>query len=293
MIGVYKYKDTILFCDFDTSKYINNKSHNSSAHIYTIDLLNGVRNGIFKKKDYRNNIITVFNENNVNKFLEMKLNVSSTTGVEVFDTLDEFFVSMFKEWFGIECYMEMIENGFNNKFQPEWPGFYLEYKLEKYLEKNHKTDIIRYCQNKKNGDVDLDLYFPKLGMYGDLKTHSLNSNAIQGNDYNTIMDLIEKQSVYYIVCSHETEKDKNHGFVVTEFWNRAQNKTDLHSYGNKMKYSVKITKYYILEINKYNKKYLEIFKQGKNSDGKSREPKIMIPDKYIENFLVHIVEFDD
>lgn len=293
LIGVYKYKDTILFCDFDTYKYINNKSHNSSAHIYTIDLLNGVRNGIFKKKDYRNNIITVFDENNVNKFLEMKLNVSSTTGVEVFDTLDEFFASMFKEWVGIECYMEMIENGFNNKFQPEWPGFYLEYKLEKYLEENHKTDIIRYCQNKKNGDVDLDLYFPKLGMYGDLKTHSLNSNAIQGNDYNTIMDLIEKQSVYYIVCSHETEKDKNHGFVVTEFWNRAQNKTDLHSYGNKMKYSVKITKYYILEINKYNKKYLEIFKQGKNSDGKSREPKIMIPDKYIENFLVHIVEFDD
>lgn len=293
LIGVYKYKDTVLFCDFDTSKYVNNKSHNSSAHIYTIDLLNGVRNGVFKKKDYRNNIITVFDENNVNKFLEMKLNVSSTTGVEVFDTLDEFFASMFKEWLGIECYMEMIENRFNNKFQPEWPGFYLEYKLEKYLEENHKTDIIRYCQNKKNGDIDLDLYFPKLGMYGDLKTHSSNSNAIQGNDYNTIMDLIENQSVYYIVCSHETEKDKNHGFIVTEFWNKAQNKEDLHSYGNKMKYSVKLTKYYILEINKYNKKYLEIFRQGKNSDGKSREPKIMIPDKYIENFLVHIVEFDD
>lgn len=293
LIGVYKYKDTVLFCDFDTSKYVNNKSHNSSAHIYTIDLLNGVRNGVFKKKDYRNNIITVFDENNVNKFLEMKFNVSSTTGVEVFDTLDEFFASMFKEWLGIECYMEMIENRFNNKFQPEWPGFYLEYKLEKYLEENHKTDIIRYCQNKKNGDVDLDLYFPKLEMYGDLKTHSSNSNAIQGNDYNTIMDLIEDQSVYYVVCSHETEKDKDHNFIVTEFWNRAQNKEDLHSYGNKMKYSVKLTKYYILEINKYNKKYLEIFRQGKNSDGKSREPKIMIPDIYIENFLVHIVEFDD
>lgn len=293
LIGVYKYKDTVLFCDFDTSKYVNNKSHNSSAHIYTIDLLNGLRNGIFKKKDYRNNIITVFDENNVSKFLEMKLNVSLTCGVEVFDTLDEFFASMFKEWIGIECYLEMIENDFNNKFQPEWPGFYLEYKLKKYLDENHKTDIIRYCQNKKNGDIDLDLYFPKLGMYGDLKTHSLNSNAIQGNDYSTIMNLIENKSVYYIVCSHETEKDKNHNFVVTEFWNKAQNKEDLHSYGNKMKYSVKITKYYILEINKYNKKYLEIFKQGKNSDGKPREPKIMIPDKYIENFLVHIVEFDD
>ena len=293
LIGVYKYKDTILFCDFDTSKYINNKSHNSSAHIYTIDLLNGFRNGIFKKKDYRDNIITVFDENNINKFLEIKLSASSTTGVEVFDTLDNFFASMFKEWIGIDCYMEMIENGFNNKFQPEWPGFYLEYKLEKYLEENHKKDIIRYCQNKKNGDIDLDLYFPKLGIYGDLKTHSLNSTAIQGNDYETIMSLIENQSIYYIVCCHETEKDKNHNFVVTEFWNKSQYKTDLHSYGNKMKYSVKLKKYYILEINKYNKKYLKIFNQGKNSDGKPREPKIMIPDKYIENFLVHIVKFDD
>lgn len=293
LIGVYKYKDTILFCDFDTSKYINNKSHNSSAHIYTIDLLNGFRNGIFKKKDYRDNIITVFDENNVNKFLEIKLYASSTTGVEVFDTLDNFFASMFKEWVGIDCYMEMIENGFNNKFQPEWPGFYLEYKLEKYLEENHKKDIIRYCQNKKNGDIDLDLYFPKLGIYGDLKTHSLNSNAIQGNDYKTIMSLIENQSIYYIVCCHETEKDKNHNFAVTEFWNKVQYKTDLHSYGNKMKYSVKLKKYYILEINKYNKKYLKIFNQGKNSDGKAREPKIMIPDKYIENFLVHVVKFDD
>ncbi len=293
LIGVYKYKDTILFCDFDTSKYINNKSHNSSAHIYTIDLLNGFRNGIFKKKDNRDNIITVFDEKNVNKFLEMKLSASSTTGVEVFDTLDNFFASMFKEWIGIDCYMEMIENGFNNKFQPEWPGFYLEYKLEKYLEENHKKDIIRYCQNKKNGDIDLDLYFPKLGIYGDLKTHSLNSAAIQGNDYETIMSLIENQSIYYIVCCHETEKDKNHNFVVTEFWNKAQYKTNLHSYGNKMKYSVKLKKYYILEINKYNKKYLKIFKQGKNSDGKPREPKIMIPDKYIENFLVHVVKFED
>ena len=223
----------------------------------------------------------------------MKLNVLSTTGVEIFDTLDEFFTSMFKEWIGIDCYREMIENKYNNKFQPEWPGFYLEFKLEKYLNENHKTDIIRYWHNKKKGDIDLDLYFPKLGIYGDLKTHSLNSRAIQGNDYETIMKLIDKQSIYYVVCGHETEKDKNHDFVVTEFWNKAQNKTDLHSYGNKMKYSIKITKYYILELNKYNKKYLEIFKQGKNSDGKPREPKIMIPEKNIENFIVHIVEFDD
>lgn len=293
LIGIYSYKDTLLFCDFDTTKYINNKAHNSSAHVYTIDLLNGYRNGIFKKKDTRDNVITVFDKSNINKYLELKLNVSNSSGVEIFDTLDDFFASMFKEWFGIECYMEMIENEFNNKFQPEWPGFYLEYKLEKYLEENHKTDIIRYSQNKKKDDIDLDLYFPQLNMYGDLKAHSSSSKAIQGNDYETIMDLIENQSIYYVVCNHDTEKDKDYNYEVTEYWNKAQNKENLHSYGDKMKHSVKLTSYYILEINKYNKKYLQIFKQGKNSNGKEREPKIMIPDKNIGNFLVHIVEFSD
>lgn len=293
LIGVYKYKDTLLFCDFNTDKYIKNKINNSSTHVYTIDLLNGYRNGIFKKKDNRNNIITVFNKNNINEFLRIKLNQSQTSGIEIFDTLDDFFDSIFKEWIGIDCYTEMIENGFNNKFQPEWPGFYLEYKLKSYLEEKGKTNIIKYCQNKKSGSVDLDLFFPKIGMYGDLKTHSSNSNAIQGNDYDTIMNLIENQSIYYIVCNHETEKDKDHNYVVTEFWNEVQNKKNTHSYGDKMKYSVKITEYYVLEINKYNKKYLKVFHQGKNSNGKPREPKIMIPNKYIENFRVHIVEFDD
>ena len=60
-----------------------------------------------------------------------------------------------------------------------------------------------------------------------------------------------------------------------------------------MKHSVSLKNYLILEINKYNMKYLDIFKQGKNSDGKPRNPKIMISNKNINNFLVHIVEFKD
>lgn len=293
LIGVYVYKNTILLCDFDTTKYVKNKINNSSAHVYTIDLLNGYRNGFFKKKDNRNNIISVFTPSNVDKYLEQKLTHAETSGVEIFDTLDDFFDSTMKEWFGIDCYIEMIENHFNNKFQPEWPGFYLEYKLERYLEENHKTDIIRYSQNKKDGDIDLDLYFPKMQMYGDLKAHSSSSTAIQGNDYETIMNLLKTQSIYYVVCKHDTEKDKMHNYEVTEFWNKSQNKEDLHSYGEKMKYSVKLTGYYILEINKYNMKHLQIFKQGKNSNGKEREPKIIIPEKNINNFLVHVVEFDE
>lgn len=293
LIGVYSYKNTLLFCDFNTEKYILNRVNNSSAHVYTIDLLNGYRNGTFKKKDYRNNIITVFDKNNVDNFMNLKLSSSSSSGVEVFDTLDKFFGSILKDWLGIECYREMIENKFNNKYQPEWPGFYLEYKLKKYIEENNKENIIKYSQNKKKDQIDLDLFFPKLNMYGDLKTHSKISNGIVGNDYNTIMNILEDKSIYYVVCDHNTEKDKYHNYEVTEFWNKIQRKKNIHSYGDKMKYSVQLTRYYVLEINKYNKKYLDIFNQGKNSNGKVRKPKIMISDKNIGNFLVHIVEFDN
>jgi hypothetical protein len=70
-------------------------------------------------------------------------------------------------------------------------------------------------------------------------------------------------------------------------------KDDLMSYSEKMKYSIKIKSFYILEINKFNCCYLEIFNQGKNSDGKSRKPKISINYKNIDNFLIHSVDFKD
>lgn len=292
LIGVYKYHETLLFCDFDTTKYINNKSHNSSAHVHSIDLLNGVRNGYFSKKDTRGNVITVFDKNNIDKYLNTKLFGINLT-FELFDTLDDFFNNMAKEWFGTEVYLEMIENNYRNKYQPEWPGFYLEYKLERYLNDHDKKSIITFYQNRKKGGIDLDLKFPQLGYYGDLKAHSINSSGIQGNDYTTVMDLLENQSIYYIVANHDTEKDKDHNYVVTTFWNKQQNKSNLMSYANKMKYSVKIKSYYVLELNKYNKKYIGIYHQGKNSDGNPRNPKINISMKNINNFLVHIVEFDE
>ena len=293
LIGVYKYKDKILLCDFDTSTYIKRKAHNSSAHVYTIDLINGERNGLFEKKDIRGNVITVFNKDNVINYLDSKLFNEDNTKIEVFDTLDDFFIHMAKEWLGMEAYADMIEHNYRNKYQPEWPGFYLEYKLEEYLIKNNKQDVITFYQNSKKGEVDLDLQFPQLGFFGDLKAHSVTSSGIQGNDYETIMKLLETQSIYYIVANHETEKDSDHNYEVTKFWNTVQNKKDLMSYSNKMKYGVKIKSYYVLELNKYNKQYIDVFNQGKNSDGSLRNPKISISMKNLNNFLVHIIEFDD
>ena len=294
LLGIYKYKDTLLFCDFDTSTYVNNNLHNSSAHVCTIDLINGLINGFFQKKDLKGNTITVFTLDRVEDFYKYKFDHTEIESkFEIVNTFDAFFNSIIKDWNGIDCYKEMIEADYNNKFQSEWAGFYLEFLMGNYIIAHHLYDIVKYEQNKKNDDIDLDLYFSKINSYGDLKMHSENSNGVLGNDKDTVEKLLEEGNIYYIVCNHETEMDKDHNFEVTTFWNQIQNKDDLLSYSSKMKYEVHLKSYYILEINKYNYKYVDIYNQGKNSDGKPRRPKISISSKNFENFLIHTVEFTE
>ncbi|MBQ3087811.1 MAG: hypothetical protein IJC45_10775 [Clostridia bacterium] len=293
LIGVYKYKKTLLFVDFDTTKYVTNKSHNSSAHVYTIDLKNGLVFGVFQKEDIKGNLITVFTANNVEKYLESKLIGEVDLRLGFITILDDFYASLSKHWFGIEAYQEMITAHFNNAFQPEWPGFYHEFKLDTYIKEHPDASAdIQYKQNKGAGEIDLDLFFPKVNTYGDLKAHSNDSSGIQGNDWNTIMRVLEKDSIYYIVLNHDTEKDFNHKNEVTIFWNTKLGKKNLLSYANKMKHSVKLTSYCILEINKFNKQYLDVFHQGHNSDGSPRNPKIKISNKNISNFLIHQWHFN-
>ena len=201
-----------------------------------------------------------------------------------------FFTSEEKDWKGIECYQKMIAANYRNKYQPEWVGFFLEYEFEKYLKDNSLNYLITYAQDKKEGGIDLDLYFPTVGSYGDLKAHSEESRGIQGNDWNTIFDIInrqdEKSHVYYIVCEHSTEKDSLHNYEVTKFWNTAQGKANLMSYANRMKNYVRLKRVYILDINYSNREYLTKFKQGLNSNGKPREPKIMIEQDNLKYFMI-------
>ena len=161
LIGVYKYKDTVLFVDFDVTKYATRKAHNSSAHVYTIDLKNGLLFGIFQKEDFNKNVITVFNTENVNKYLQSKLVRAVDLRLDFIAFLDEFFSRLPKNWNGAECYREMYDAGFNNALQPEWPGFYLEYSLQKYI-KEQAAHVVKYSQNKRKGEIDLDLYFPQV-----------------------------------------------------------------------------------------------------------------------------------
>ena len=58
------------------------------------------------------------------------------------------------------------------------------------------------------------------------------------------------------------------------------------SYSSRMKNSVSLKRCYILDINSSNKMFLSVFKQGINSNGRLRAPKIMIDHDKIDKFLI-------
>ena len=75
-------------------------------------------------------------------------------------------------------------------------------------------------------------------------------------------------------------------YEVTEYWNRALHKENLRSYGGRMKNQVTLADFYLLDINDGNKQFLSQFKQGINSNGKPRAPKIMVERDQFKNFAI-------
>jgi hypothetical protein len=289
LIGVYHYDNKTTFCIFNTNTYKNNKVNNSAAHIHTIDLYKAKEFGIFKKTDSRNNNLTVFTfENFEHAFDEYLFNKALSKSNEI-NLFQEFAKTLNKDWNGIDCYKEMIGANFNNAYQPEWAGFYLEYVFNNFLDTNQSYK--KYCQfisNKTKDSIDLDLWFDDQKFFGDLKTHTIGG-AILGNDKNSFHSALNKYNkIWYIAFSHNTKKDKDYKGVVTKFWNKELNLRDgknkkLDSYLNKMKNSIELENFSILEINHFNKQYLSDFKQGVNSNNQSRKYKIKINKKDINN----------
>lgn len=330
LLGIYSFGNNTVFVDFKIDTYIEKKAHNSSAHVYVSDLAAATEDGYFQKIDYFGNMVTAIRPDTVDVYLDELFGVEETKRPKPLKTIETditekpliiptereagelqgedvstfkrdiapriktFFETEEKEWKGIDCYQKMIAANYRNKYQPEWVGFFLEYEFEKYLSDNKLNHLITYAQDKKAGGIDLDLYFPTIGSYGDLKAHSEESRGIQGNDWDTIFGIIngqdEKSHVYYIVCEHSTEKDSLHDYEVTKFWNTAQRKANLMSYSARMKNRVRLNRVYILDIHYSNREYLTKFKQGLNSNGKPREPKIMIEQDNLQHFIVDQID---
>lgn len=234
-------------------------------------------------------ITSVKKAKKVSQIPDALLNLVAPTAMpeEIILKFWDFFGKENTVWNGIDCYKKMIAANYKNKFQPEWAGFFSEFEFEKYLTAEQITHLICYAQDKSKGGIDLDLFFPTINTYGDLKAHSDNSRGIQGNDWDTVFATIEKHGrIFYIVCEHSTVKDSDCEYVVTRFWNTVQHKEDLMSYHKRMKNSVTLRKVYILEINANNCGYLTMFKQGINSNGDLRAPKIMVEHDNLSHFVV-------
>jgi hypothetical protein len=294
LLGVYLYDNEITFCLFDTTKYKNNRLNNSSAHIHTMDLHKARVDGIFSKIDNKGNKITVFTWQNFEKVFDLILLGNKITLADELSIFNKFSKSLSLDWKGVDCYKEMITADFNQAYQGVWSGFYLEYKFKEFLHNNSNyKSICQYKQNKKNNEIDLDLWFNDKQFYGDLKAHT-EGGTLLGNDKDNINLAVQKhQKVWYIVFTHTTIKDNEKNGIVTKFWNKKLNERyektgkgklkKLDSYLSRMKYSIQLKHFVVLEINQFNKKYLADFNQGRNSDNSSRKQKIAIKNKDINN----------
>lgn len=302
-VGIYTYNKTTLFVVFEPETYLNKKSHNSSAHVFSMNLQYAQRVGQFSKIDGFGNKIHIYKPTHFKEYISEIAGIKpiAITYEYILELINNYLIHFFesfpKEWNGIESYKEMISNKYNNARQNRWPGWYFEYLFQNYL-KNNETEEIAFNFEKKKDGIDLDLLFPKIKWtYGDLKADQIDEDIL-GNKFQSFEKVIEEHDgvVYYICVLYKAENDSKHEYVTTKYWNSLRDKDkqykddkELQSRGGKqMKFSVKIQNINVLKIDK---DFYEILKQtpfcqGKNSDGKPREPKLKIKKDMIDAMSV-------
>lgn len=300
-MGVYTYKENVVMFNFKLETYEGNKFNNSSAHIMINDIYQATKTGYYKKIDKKKNEIDCFRV----EYLDAIINEKKLVNKEI-DTIQKFNekFEFNKSLHVMKCVPEMNEANWPDKNQGEWPGFYLEYRYDKFLHENNRTDIINFQKIKDDSAFDFDLFFPSADYYGDLKSSAKAKNESPGNDKQSLDEYLKLgKKFWYVIYEHDTKLAKDNNDEATIAWNnyRLQNgykklqddikngKIDwMLSYKNRLKESVTYTGMFILEINDANKHYVfNDFNQGKQPDGSKRKGKYMIKKKDIENFIVY------
>lgn len=305
-IGVYHYENNIVFTEFLKNTYINKKMNSSAAHVYINDLYQAMKDGIFKRKDRNKNELITIKYSNLKKYLDEKLDDSNN---DLFNIFKEFNNNKcFKKWITAkEAIPEMHKNSWNKWKETEWPGWYLEFKMDTFIKEKCLENNIAYVgsSNKKEGDLDFDLWFDKETFFGDLKASDNTKKEAPGNDQESFINCLNKyDKFWYIIYEHDTIKDsKENDYEATRFranyikenneWPKRK-KFDELSYYSRMKHSIKFTKMYIIELNKINfREILSTFNQGKQPNGDTRKPKFKILKRNIDNFLVYEQDFTE
>ncbi|MCL2570437.1 MAG: hypothetical protein FWE16_04510 [Firmicutes bacterium] len=297
-MGVYHYEGNIVFADFVKETYLQKRMNNSAAHIYINDLFQAMRNGVFEKIDnFGNKIISIrFNK------LKSYFNNEFETKAELFKIFEDFNSTLgFNNWITAQnAITEMYVNKWSQWKQTEWPGWFLEFKIDHFIKSNKLEHTIRYVgsSQKKNDDLDFDLYFAGDKFYGDLKASDMGYDVSPGNDQEAFIECINKYDrFWYVIYEHNTIKDKDRNFEATKFrshflrdndeWNKRKEFDEL-SYSSRMKNQVQFVNMVIIELNRINfRNVLSNFNQGRQTDGNARRVKFLINKRNLDNFVVY------
>ncbi len=297
LIGVYHYDGMELYCDFNLSDYIGRKLNSSSAHVYINDIFQAMKNGTFDKVDMNGNRITVVKGVHLKEFFAG--NKTKNPIVQLFEKFNSQFP--FNQWLRADdCIKIMLDHNWYQAKGTEWPGWFLEFRVDEFIQKENCSSVLLYTGNKNKaaGMLDFDLFFGGLNFYGDLKASDMEKKKAPGNDQQNTLDAISKYGrLWYILYEHETIKDntKNNEMAIArmKLTEPKYKDGDPVSYKNRMKHSVKFKKMRIFELNAVNMHdILSDFKQGHNSGPKmaKRVAKFLLNKNNMNNSIIYTYE---
>ena len=299
LVGCYHYfpdgkSGVILLVCFSAKTYASRNVNNSAAHIHTIDLLNALKNGIYRRIDKSKNELLVLDKKNFVNYINGIRTASELQKVkadkEILEYFGELYKTIPKKLYGIKCYEEMFEACDQNRNQGAWEGWYIEFFVKQYL-KSNPTKSILWWSNKKKDALDFDLKFPQEEwFYGDVKSDG-EKNNVQGNKKENIDFLVKEHGgrLWYIAFEFTPEKDSDYNYATTKWWNAKLGKQDLLSYNKRMKYAITINRLDVYEITKASYPYLKEYFPSPVK-GKPREPKYLIPNKMKEFLRIYACE---
>lgn len=303
-IGVYHYQSNIIFTEFIKDSYIKKKMNSSAAHVYTNDLYQAMKDGSFKRKDRNKNELVTIKYIKFKDYLDGNMREYNNDLFNIFAMFND--NDYFGKWISAKSAIpEMHENNWNKWKETEWPGWYLEFKIDNFIKEKCLENKILYVgsSHKKEGELDFDLWFNEDNFYGDLKASDIIKKEAPGNDQQNFIECINKyDKFWYIIYEHNTVKDSaENNYEATRFranylkekneWPKNKPFDEL-SYCKRMKNSIKFIKMYIIELNRINfRDVLSDFNQGKQPNGDPRKPKFKIPKNNIDNFIVYEQEF--
>ena len=298
-VCVYHHDGTTIFVDFDPATYVKRKANNSAAHVSTNDLYQAQTLGQFSREDKNGNRLTSVRAGELATYL-LEGYEEKNPHVQVLDRFSAAFLNGARIE-GLTAVQEMHAALWPDRFQNEWAGFYVEFRLSRFLQEHGLRDVV-VQKEKRKGEFDYDLRFLRDGVlehYGDLKASNIAVNDSPGNDAASFFRCLEQTGrFWYVIYEHETWHGRDSGNVSTIAWNEwrrsvghvARSKTyDPLSYAGRFKEAVRFVRVKILEVNAANVgSVLGDFQGGfRQPDGSLRNGKVMIKKKDIDNFLIY------